>query len=179
MGLIRFIQQVSLKNACKSNDRTVIALNFASAKTIAILSNPKSKKEIEEIEAIEKLLLTYKKQVFPLIFFDKLIEKDIFTNKTGWGVLTKSACNWFGKPKKDQNLQKFTETEFDILVDMTNSPSFGLQYVFVQSRARLKVMPTSEFSKLYADLMIQIDSSKSKYMFVQEVIKYLEIINKV
>ncbi len=152
--------------------------NFDSIKTIGLLSNPKNETEINEIDKIVKHFQSLDKQTFPLIYFDKQIKNDIFSKNIDWNGLGKDKCNWIGKPKNDINLNRFLTKEFDVLIDFSFSPVFCLQYIFIRSKAQLKIMPTNDFSKKFADLMLQISDSSSKFDFAKELTRYLKIINK-
>jgi hypothetical protein len=173
-----YIQELSLKKTYRTKRREVLMLNFNAIKTIGLLSNPKTEAEIREIDKVIKHFKALNKQVFPLIYFDKHIENDIFTKNIDWSGFGKENCNWFEKPKKDININRFANKELDILIDLSFSKNFSLQYIFVQSKARLKIMPTSDLSKRFADLMIEASNSQSKLDFTKELIHHLEIINK-
>ena len=179
MQLIKnYIQEYSLKKTYRTNRREVQITNFNSIKTIGLLSNPKNEAEIREIDKAIKHLEALNKQVFPLIYFDKHIENDIFTKNIDWSGFGKENCNWYGKPKKDININRFANKELDILIDLSFSKNFSLQYIFVQSKAQLKIMPTSDLSKQFADLMLEAANQKNKLTFTKELIHFLEIINK-
>ncbi len=173
-----YIQELKLKKAYRTNQRDALIANFDSIKTIGLLSNPKNENEILEVDKVIKHFEVLNKQIFPLIYFDKHIENNIFTKNIDWGGFGKENCNWFGKPKKDININRFLNKKLDILIDLSFSKNFSLQFIFVQSKARLKIMPTSDLSKQFADLMIETTDSQSKLAFTKELIHYLEIINK-
>ena len=179
MNLIKnYIQKYSLKKTYRTNQRDVLISNFYSIKTIGLLSNPKNEAEIFEVDKVLKLFKEHNKEVTPLIYFDKQIENDIFTKNIDWSGFGKENCNWFGKPKKDINISRFINKELDILIDLSFSKNYSLQSVFVQSKARLKIMPTSNLSKQFADLMIETPNPNDKLTFTNELIHYLKIINK-
>lgn len=173
-----YIQESSLKKTYRANRREVLITNFSLIKTIGLLSNPKNEIEIREIDKVIKQFKVLGKQILPLIYFDKQIENDIFTKNIDWGIFGKENCNWFGKPKKDIDLNRFVNKELDILIDLSFSKNFGLQFLFAKSKARLKIMPTSDLSKQFADLMLDAPDPQNKLDFTKELIHYLEIINK-
>ena len=179
MQLIKnYIQTYSLKKAYRRERREVLMTNFDSIKTIGLLSNPRNEKEIQEVDQVIKQFQDLNKQIFPLIYFDKQIENDIFTKNIDWSGFGKENCNWFGKPKKDINISRFINKKFDILIDLSFLKNFSLQFIFVQSKARLKIMPTSDLSKQFADLMLEANNTENKLGFTKELIHYLKIINK-
>lgn len=174
----QYIQKISLNRSYRSNRRTVKISNLENVKTIGLLSNPKNIAELDEIDKIAVYLQGLGKQIFPLIYFDKEIENNTFTKNIGWIGFGAVNCNWFGQPKKDINLSRFIDKEFDILIDLSFSKIYTLQYIFVKSNARLKIMPTSEISQEFADFMLEASDSKDKLTFAKEMTHYLEIINK-
>lgn len=179
MNIIKqYIQEFSLRSSHHANRRSVEMANLETIKTIGLLSNPKTIAELDEVDRIAIHFQGHGKQVFPLIYFSKPIENNTFTKNIGWVGFGADNCNWFGKPKKDININRFINKEFDILIDLSFSKIYSLQYVFVQSKARLKIMPTSESSKQFADLMLEPTNSQDKLIFAKELTHYLEIINK-
>lgn len=154
-------------------------VNFDSINIVGILSNPTNNDEISELNKVDKHLKELGKQTLSLIYSNKQIENDILLEKNEWIRLKKQNCNWIGTPKQDQNLSRFINQEFDILIDLSFSKNYSLQYVFVQSKAKLKIMSTSDQSRDYADLMLETSNPQNKLAFTKELIHYLEIINKV
>lgn len=174
----KYIQERYLKQANSQNHRAVLMANFDDIHTIGLLSNPKNEAEIKVLENVVNHFQGYGKQIFPLIYFDKQIQKDVFTKNSGLNGFSKKQCNWIGKPKKENNLDRFLQNDFDILIDFSFSPAFSLQYIFVLAKAKLKIMPTNDFSKQYADLMLEASDPQDKLTFAKELTHYLEIINK-
>lgn len=172
------IQNRSLKKAQRENVREVSIRNFSEIKTIGILSNPATNEAFEEIDSITKELHNLGKETSVLIYFDKQSENDIFTKNIEWGGLEKTNCNWYGKPKKDANTNRFVNKAFDVLVDLSYTPLYSLFYLFVQSKAKLKVMPTTLERNHFADFTLSTTNPHNKLEFIEEVIHYLEIINK-
>jgi len=174
----QYIQAYSLKKAYLKNPRDIKIANFKSINAIGLISNPKNPLEINQISNVIKHFQRLGKKVYPLIYFDKEIENDICTKNIDCFGFEKKNCNWIGKPKNDININRFISKEFDILIDLSFSEIYSLQYVFVQSRASLKIMQTNNFSRQYADLMLEAFQQHDKLTFAKELIHYLEIINK-
>lgn len=55
------------------------------------------------------------------------------------GYFCKSDLNWFGIPK--QEIDAFTDVEFDILFDLELEPNLPLKHVLNKSLAKMKVGP--------------------------------------
>lgn len=174
----KYIQAYSLRKAHHSNPRQAYITNFESVKTIGLLSNPKNTKEIQVVDQVIKQFEKHNKQIFPLIYIDHKMDKGAFAQKISWSVMSKENCNWFGNPKKDSNLDLFIDNDFDILIDLSFVENFSLQSIFIQSKARLKIMQTGKLSEEYADLMLKTSNPYDKLIFADELIHYLMIINK-
>jgi len=63
-------------------------------------------------------------------------------------------------------------------VDLSYTPLYSLFYLFVQSNAKLKVMPTIQERNHFADFTLNTTNPQNKLEFIKEIIHYLEIINK-
>jgi len=174
----QYIQKISLKRSYSANLRTVKISNLENVKTIGLISNPKNIAEIDEIDKIAVYFQGLGKQIFPLVYFDKEIENNTFTKNIGWIGFGAVNCNWLGRPKKDINLTRFISKEFDILIDLSFSKIYTLQYIFVKSKARLKIMPRSDINQQFADLILEASDPQDKLTFAKELTHYLEIINK-
>ncbi len=174
----KYIQAYSLRNAYRAKTRQARMTNFESIKTIGLLSNPKSQVEIQELDQVIEYFEKLDKHIFPLIYIDNKMKNDVFTKKISWTVFGKENCNWYGKPRKEINLNHFKNKEFDILIDLSFLENFSLKSIFIQSKARLKIMHSSNSSKQFADFMFKSSNPQNKLIFVKELIHYLTIINK-
>lgn len=174
----KYYQDAKLKKAYSLNKRLKEFSNFSLIKTIGVISNPQNEDQMDQFLRIVNHFHVRGKQTFSLLFLDKLIKDEIFLNKIEGHVITKKNCNWIGTPKKDINLNHFINKDFDLLIDLSFTPSFSLNYLFILSKARLKAMPTNNFSRQYADLMLDSIKTDNKFNFATELIHYLEIINK-
>jgi len=100
------------------------------------------------------------------------------TKNQHWIQLAKENCNWIGKPRLIPTINLFISKEFDILIDLSYSKNYSLQSIFIQSKAHLKIMNTSDLSNHFADLTLKTSDPQDKFAFTIELIHYLEIINK-
>lgn len=175
----QYIHRQILNRAYLQTRRKVQMLNMDSIHSVGILTNPGNSKELNEYEQVVQLFQNIKKKVFPYIYIDKKAEIILSADKKDNLVfLTKANFNWLGKPKAEDELFEFQNKEFDILIDLSFSPIFGLQYLFVASKAHLKISPIAAFGESYSDFTLSIPAEQGKDFFVKEIIRYLQIINK-
>ncbi|MFH0999420.1 MAG: hypothetical protein V1783_01145 [Bacteroidota bacterium] len=174
----KYFQENRLRKAYSLNKRLKEFNNFSLIKTIGIISNPQTEEQMNQFLKIVNHFHVLGKQSFSLLFLDKLIKDEHFLTNIDGHVISEKNCNWIGTPTKDINLNHFINKDFDLLIDLSFTPSYSLNYLFILSNARLKAMPTSDFSRKYADLMLDSIKTDNKFNFTTELIHYLEIINK-
>jgi len=77
---------------------------------------------------------------------------------------------------KNQELQQFIDTDFDLLINYYTKENIGLKLITASSKAKMKVgiLQTDE---RFNDLIIKTDIKDIK-TFTSELIKYLKILNK-
>ncbi|PHR73999.1 MAG: hypothetical protein COA67_01135 [Lutibacter sp.] len=91
--------------------------------------------------------------------------KELFTDKD---------FNWLGKIKNEY-IQNLLNSEFDLLINLSDN-NLLLNYLIVLSKAKFKVGFSSADNRLF-DFMIAVDT-KDVAVFIKELKKYLEILNK-
>jgi len=79
------------------------------------------------------------------------LKYDFFCNKE---------TNWFGKPTA-RFVQEFVDEPFDILLDLTVSPSFPLQYFLANSVAHFKIGAQQPGNAEFLDMMIKLEEDHS------------------
>lgn len=150
--------------------------NFHSAKTIGILFNATK----------QDLYVKAKK------FIDFLTEKKIDVTGLGY-VLKKEAISWYSEHKnidffsmeelswyfKPQsiNVNRFINTQFDILIDISLEENLTLDFIVALSKAEFKI--SHQTNKNYADFLIKIpDENHNIEYFTKQIQHYLSSISK-
>ena len=91
-------------------------------------------------------------------------------------MITPKDINWLGYPKVDQ-FQKFLQTEFDLLLNISVTPNFPLQVMTTLSRAKLKMGWDNENQGLF-DISIDISNNPDAMFLAEQQIFYLKQFNK-
>jgi hypothetical protein len=133
-------------------------------------------------------------------YFQKLQEKKIKVKALGYSSNKQIAnqflpvlafdffdskkLNWFFIPKATC-VQDFTETDFDICINIASEKAFPLKYIAGISRARLKVgayekdMPPKDYKELSEiyDIMLLSAENHDQNAFLNQIHDYLTILN--
>ena len=148
-----------------------VAMNSNKIKTFGIILNSE---EFQNIEGFN-------------VFFDELGLKspkhkiisfalDDNTEHSTWEMqFTSKDFGWRGKINNVE-LQTFIDTEFDILISYYKQDILELKLVTALSKANFKVGISRDDDRLY-DLIIDLNPSEIE-LFKKELIKYLNILNK-
>ena len=77
---------------------------------------------------------------------------------------------------KETFINDFINTDVDILINLTASNNFYLEYVFALSKAKFKVSGIIDCK--YSDLNFNYDRSRDLHYFISQVDHYLSTIKK-
>lgn len=91
-------------------------------------------------------------------------------------VISVKDLDWLFRPA-GESAGKVLEEDFDILFDLSLTPSFPLSWLSELSTASFKVGRYSEDPNDY-DLMIHIHSNPSIEFFIEQIKNYVSILNK-
>lgn len=104
-----------------------------------------------------------------------LIYRSHLVNKGSELIVSDKDIGWFNRIK-NKEVQLFVEENFDLLISYYDSESFPLFLITNQSKADFKVGFSSVDVRLN-HLMFNLDSKKYE-VFMDELFKYLKILNK-
>jgi len=157
------------RNRCimNLNDAKIIGLiyNASDEVTYDIISN--FVKYFQENQKIVKALGYVNYNRLPYYCFPKL----------SYDYFTKRDLNWYFKPT-NLRVTDFINEEFDIVIDLSMTDCFPLNYISGLSKGKFKVGRYSDkYSSIY-DFMLNIDNNISLEKYIQETIRYLNIINR-
>lgn len=145
-------------------------IDINKVKNIAFLVD--NENDIQEITiGLEKTLGVIKKNITPLVYRKKVKEEEktplYFTKKD---FLKKGVI-------QSEELQKFINKDFDLLINYTQKSNLYLNLVTLLSKAKFKIGFAKIDDRLY-DLMVK-EPTYNVRIFHQEIYKYLSILNKV
>lgn len=162
-----------LKLRTKKTKRKLHVNTFDTAQSIAIIYNHTDKSSIQKIENFAKSIAqSHAGTKISIIGFcdntnTKQIHKtDVFSNTT----ITKNDFTWYGTAR-NETLEKFIKTPFDILIDLSTEQFFALEYIVQLSHATFKIGRLNQ-SLLY-DFMIDVKNEKNIDYLIQQISVYL------
>ncbi|MDR1886361.1 MAG: hypothetical protein LBQ70_00460 [Prevotellaceae bacterium] len=160
----------SLKDAAvRAKKRREAAYNFETAKTMGIIY-PFGINIDTVLSAMKDVAKRYDIKLTSLIYFpqDKLPE-GIETNPS-LIFFSNNECNWFGKPKTTA-INRFVDTNFNLLIDLSPIVWYPLHYIAISSRADFKIgRITHETYNPYNFVLL---GSKSEEHFIKDLTAYL------
>lgn len=168
------IGSIILEKELKSRRRQVVYNNFSSASTIGFIFDAENK----EYYFAAKKFMNYVEErgikVFGLAIVSKSDLIGYFPYKKGVDYFGLDKQNWYGRPK-DEGIEEFIEHPFNILIDISLSEIYAVEYIFALSKARFKICNNSTKAK-YADFVLELDRIDDLELFIEQVKHYLETI---
>lgn len=151
--------------------KRVVTQANTKVRTIGIIFNSEKNANVASFETIVNSLGITKNSIKIVAFKPELKEEEYY-NPT----YTLKHIGWRGKIK-DKNLEKFLNTEFDLLINYYKADVVALKVMSVSSKAKFKV-GILESDERINDLIIKTEINDFN-TFVLELNKYLSILNKI
>lgn len=167
MSLKTKLSQLLIDRKLKTSSRKVKVISLSSAKTAGILWN------CDDRAVYAQLIKQLKEKNIAITGFC-FSEQPISIK--GEAVFTKRDFTNFGVPKTEQ-VKEFIDTSFDLLIDISLSGSRYAQTVRALSKAHFKV-GWSDAKPDYFDMRIEVNQRKEPSFLVEQLLYYLEEINK-
>lgn len=165
-----------LRSKLKKLKRERGVFNFDNAKTVGLVFNATKQESFDIANEFVKFLELKTITVKTLGFVDSKEVLEFYRETVNTKYFSKKNLNWFGKPK-NENVDKFINQNFDILIDLSLIDEYPIVYISALSKAKFKVGRLTGKEE-YLDFMIDI-SKKPEYKYLIEQIKhYLLSLNK-
>jgi hypothetical protein len=132
-----FLGEKSIRTFLRNKQRSVKACSLTEAKTIGILFNATHQVSFEVVKELVKDLSSKKNEIDVLGFVDSKQLIDHYLYRKGFDFFTRSQLNWYYKPVVE-NVQKFIEKPFDLLIDLSLDDPFPIHYIITCSQAKFK-----------------------------------------
>ncbi len=139
--------------------RNVRTCSIEDAKKIGILFNATHQVSFEIVKDLVKSISSKNNHVEVLGFVDSKQLVDHYLYRKGFEFFTRNQLNWYHKPV-EEIVEKFIDTEFDLLLDLSLDNPFPVKYILACSKARFKAGKFEEGQE-YLDFMIDIEKEKS------------------
>ena len=182
--MLKRIRQYFFDRAMKKVARMSRYRSWENIRTILVLFESDLQEKNAEARAFVKALQTEGKKVVACCYVDK--KKAETATLDHWVVLDRSQVNWL-KRTKEEFIQPL-KTQFDVVMDMTETNCLPLKYVLLQSKSDFRCGKSSSDNSLY-DFVIEmpphpIDAKtgmpRMNYNFVgklgEQIVRYLKMI---
>lgn len=182
---IKNVKQKSIVKQLFSLKRMKIIHSFDSVKTIGIVVDITTEEDWKQLSNITKKFEKIGKKVYILARKNDKEKSDtksdfIITDTNVLILHTKTDFNFWGIPKPF-TLKSFFDRKYDILIDMTpNNGDFFPIYVALHALSDLRISRSNdddENKKIY-DLLLKMSPNDSNCDFLEQVVRYLNMVNK-
>jgi hypothetical protein len=152
-------------------------INFYHIKTICLVWDASKPEDFNILTRFQQKMAELDKEVKIFGYYPEKGFPNQYTAIRYLTCLKKKELNLFFIPVNPE-VESFTKTEFDVLIDINFKKHFPLAYISSLSRARLKVgLAGSRPETSPFDLMISMKSPINLTNYLDQVIFYLDMIN--
>ncbi len=149
--------------------------NFHDAQSVGILYADSDERYFNKIKAFAKYLKDkFGVRHIKCVGFVNESSKNLpiwQSMKLEFEYFTKDDLNWYLRPV--QNVSKFIKEDFDILIDLTNGDYIPLNFIFKESKAKMKVGLRDSLAARQCDLMIDLGDNPTIDKYLQNLDMYL------
>jgi hypothetical protein len=149
--------------------------NFETAKTAGILFTPTDQASFELIKLFLSYLSKYKLQIYVLGYIDSKVIPESFLFWKGINLFSRKELRWSLVPKSPV-VTDFIDKSFDVLLDLSLTDSFPIEYISRLSKSKFKVGRLTENHTSY-DLMFDIKNEKKLEVYLEHIKNYVNLIN--
>jgi hypothetical protein len=149
--------------------------NLSTAKTCGLVFNATNQSTFEKAKAFVDFLKSKNIKVTAIGFVESKEVKDFYRETIQYKYFSKKNTNWYGKPK-NTNVNDFVKVNFDILIDLSLTNDFPLEYISALSLAKFKVGRFTSENADY-DFMIDISKNNTHDYLIEQISHYLSILN--
>lgn len=166
-----------LKKEMRIRTREVHSMGLDKARSIGIIFNAKDERTFKLIrEFANKLRGGGLRTVKALGFVPKAEVASFLQSSQDFDFFTREDFNWYYKPQ-GRKVVGFISEEFDILIDLRITKFIPLLFIIGLSRAKFKVGRFGKGFQDFYDLMIDVDSSADLAYFIEQVQRYLNMLD--
>lgn len=156
--------------------RNVVFHNTDNTKTLGILYKYESKHSADFISKLFQEFSSHGIKCEAVGYYDDKALPLEYAPKISHIVICQADLQW-GRIPKAEEVEKFIDTEYDILLDLSRSDMLVFKYIASLSKAEFKI-GSLHYDKDPYDLVF-IEDTKSDQSFVDQVFKFLRSIKSV
>ena len=170
----RKIGRFILDKELKLNARQVVYNNFASSSSIGLIFDAEDKKNLDLAKEFMNYIEERGIKVFGLVFVSRSEMIGYFPYRKGVDYFGLDKLGWYGKPL-DEGVKEFIERPFDILIDISLTEIYPVEYTFALSKAKFKICNNSSKER-FADFVLKLKKPYKLELFIEQIKHYLETI---
>ena len=161
----------------KSKKRDVITRNFELSRSIGLLFKAESESDFILVKQYRKHLQSEYgiKSVEALGWVNEKDMPDYTVTQRGFTFLNPTMTNWYFRPE-GEDYEKFINTPFDILIDLSFEEVVTLRFALKQSNAMMKVGRYHDEDYHLYDLTLNLPENTLLDEYLKQTDKYLNII---
>jgi hypothetical protein len=153
-----------------SSKRKEVAYNFETAKTMGVIL-PFNNSINKVLNVLENIAKRYDIEIVFTIYYPReKLPENIDENFSSQICFSDNECNWFGKPNTSV-INNFIATKFNILVDLSSTFWFPLQYIAISSYADFKIGRINDETNNPYDFVLV--GSTDEEQFIKDLETYL------
>tara|TARA_B100001778_G_C18383616_1_gene536445 strand:+ start:74 stop:616 length:543 start_codon:yes stop_codon:yes gene_type:complete len=160
----------------RTNKRIKEVCNIDNAKSVGILYEATTEKQVNEVKPFVEYFFKLKKDVKALGYVKSKQLSFHHTPKLQYDFFYEKDLNWHYKPQ-NYIINNFIKKEYDILINLCDSNCIPVKYLVASSQARFKIGQHEDGYEIY-DLMISLKEDKSLIKLMHEIKHYINLINK-
>lgn len=165
----------SLNKKSKRLQRNVKAFSIEKASTIGIVYNATNRNDAEIVKKFVQFLKEERKNILSIGFIDSKDSSDMVASHLNYVYFDRRNLSKTLVPKGNE-VERFINTSFSILIDLNINDCFPIEYISSLSNAKFKVGAKGSYRNKACDLVIDIDeNNKMEYLIIQ-VKHYLKMI---
>lgn len=179
MSFIKDIQEkvgrFKLRQERKRLKRKVKAFSLEKASTIGVLYNATNRNDEEIAKKFIQYLKEERKEVLSLGFIDSKSSSELIHPIINYTYFDQNDLSKSLVPKGN-DVKKFINKPFSVLIDLTIKDCFPLEYISSLSHAKFKVGAQGSYRDNVCDLIIDVDENSTLKFLIIQIKHYLKMI---
>lgn len=151
-------------------------VNLTNANSIGIIYLLSSEEEYNRVSSFTKKLQDQGKKVHVIGLYHYNRVPVFYIPKLSYDLLLPRNIDFLYRPSTPF-VNEFIQTEFDMLIDLSNPDNFTLHYIATLSRAHFKLGRRIDDRPLPYDLMIDTSTEISSQQLLEQIVYYTNTLN--
>lgn len=172
LGLGRIV----LKKKKKRLNRKIKSFGIEKASSIAVLYDATNRNDAELVKKFIQYLKEERKEVSSLGYINTKDSSEIVKPYLNFSFFDNTNLNKSLIPSSEA-IEKFISTSYSILIDLTLSDTFPLEYISSLSPSKFKVGAKGNYRDEVCDMTIDIEQDKRMEYLIIQVKHYLKMMN--